>query len=42
MANATAAADKRIGVDIELEKVGDIVEVMGYGMMSTPRVLVNN
>lgn len=34
------AADQA-GVKIELEKVTDIAEIMGYGVMSTPGVVVD-
>lgn len=34
------AADQA-GVEIVLEKVTDIAEIMGYGVMSTPGVVVN-
>jgi len=29
------------GVDIELEKIEDIKDIMGYGVMSTPGVVVD-
>ena len=32
---------KEKGVDIELEKVEDIQAIMGYGVMSTPGVVVD-
>lgn len=31
-----------IGVDIELEKVEDIAEIMSYGVMSTPGVIIDD
>ena len=34
-----AARDK--GVEIELEKIEDIQTIMGYGVMSTPGVVVD-
>lgn len=35
------AAAKKKGVAIELEKVEDIQAIMGYGVMSTPGVVVD-
>lgn len=40
-ANVIAAAAKQAQVDIELEKVTDIAEIMAYGVMSTPGVIIN-
>lgn len=40
-ANAIAHAAREVGVEIELEKVTDIAEIMSYGVMSTPAVVVN-
>lgn len=40
-ANAIAQAAKEAGVEIELIKVTDIAEIMGYGVMSTPGVVVD-
>jgi small redox-active disulfide protein 2 len=40
-ANVIAAAARQAGVEIELEKVTDIAEIMGYGVMSTPGVVVD-
>ena len=40
-ANVIAQAAKEAGVEIELEKVTDIAEIMGYGVMSTPGVVVD-
>ena len=40
-ANVIAAAAKQAGVEIELEKITDIAEIMGYGVMSTPGVVVD-
>ncbi len=34
-------AARQAGVEIELEKVTDIAEIMGYGVMSTPGVVVD-
>lgn len=41
-ANVIAAAAKQAGVEIELEKVTDIIEIMGSGVMSTPGVVVDS
>lgn len=40
-ANVIATAAKQAGVEIELEKITDIAEIMGYGVMSTPGVVVD-
>jgi len=40
-ANAIALAAKEAGVSIELEKVTDIAEILSYGVMSTPGVVVD-
>ena len=40
-ANVIAAAAKQAGVEIALEKVTDIAEIMSYGVMSTPGVVVD-
>ena len=40
-ANAIAQAAKEAGAEIELEKVTDIAEIMSFGVMSTPGVVVN-
>jgi small redox-active disulfide protein 2 len=40
-ANAIAQAAKEAGAVIELEKVTDIAEIMSFGVMSTPGVVVN-
>lgn len=39
--NVIAAAAKQAGVEIELEKITDIAEIMSYGVMSTPGVVVD-
>jgi small redox-active disulfide protein 2 len=36
----TVAADQA-GVEIELEKITDIAEIMSYGVMSTPGVIID-
>ncbi len=38
--NATAAA-RAEGVDAEIEKVTDIIAIAGYGIMSTPGLVIN-
>lgn len=40
-ANAIAEAARQAGVAIELEKVTDIAEIMAYGVLSTPGVVVD-
>ena len=39
--NAIAQAAKEAGVEIELEKVTDMAEILGYGVMSTPGVVLD-
>jgi small redox-active disulfide protein 2 len=39
--NAIAQAAKEAGVEIELEKVTDISEIMSFGVMSTPGVVLD-
>ncbi|WP_411892717.1 thioredoxin family protein [Yoonia sp. SDW83-1] len=38
--NATAAAQAE-GVDAEIEKVTDIIAIAGYGIMSTPGLVID-
>ncbi len=40
-AKVIAQAAKEAGVEIKLEKVTDIAEIMSYGVMSTPGVVVD-
>jgi small redox-active disulfide protein 2 len=40
-ANIIAQAAKDAGVEVEIEKVTDIAEIMAYGVMSTPGVVVD-
>jgi small redox-active disulfide protein 2 len=40
-ANLIRIAAEQAGVEIELEKISDIAEIMGYGVMSTPGVVVD-
>jgi len=39
--NVIAQAAKDAGVDIEIERITDIAEIMAYGVMSTPGVVVD-
>jgi small redox-active disulfide protein 2 len=41
-ANLIRIAAEQAGVEIELEKVTDLAEIMGYGVMSTPGVVVDD
>lgn len=40
-ARAIEQAAKEAGVEIRLTKVTDIAEIMGYGVMSTPGVVID-
>ena len=40
-ANVIAQAAKEAQVEIELEKVTDLAEILSYGVMSTPGVVVD-
>lgn len=40
-ANLITIAAQQAGIEIELEKVTDMSEIMGYGVMSTPGVVVD-
>ena len=40
-ANLLRIAAEQAGVEIELEKVTDMAEIMSYGVMSTPGVVVD-
>ena len=40
-ANLIRIAAEQAGVEIELEKVIDMAEIMSYGVMSTPGVVVD-
>lgn len=40
-ANAKAAVSE-LGIDASVEKVEDLVQIMKYGVMSTPGFVVNN
>lgn len=41
-ANVIAQAAKEAGVEIQLEKVTDMAEILGYGVMSTPGVVLDD
>ncbi len=40
-ANLIGIAAQQAGVEIKLEKITDVVEIMGFGVMSTPGVVVD-
>lgn len=40
-AKIVAQAAKEAGVEIELEKITDIAQIIAYGVMSTPGVVVD-
>lgn len=40
-AKVIAQAAREAGVDVELEKVTDVVQIMSYGVMSTPGVVID-
>jgi len=40
-ANLIKIAAEQAGVEVELEKITDIAEIMSYGVMSTPGVVVD-
>lgn len=40
-ANLIKTAAEQAGIEIELEKVTDMAHIMGYGVMSTPGVVVD-
>jgi len=41
LANNAKAAAQSAGLDVEIEKVTDIVAIANYGVMSTPGLVVN-
>jgi len=41
MANLIKLAAEQAGIEIELEKVTDMAQIMGFGVMSTPGVVVD-
>jgi small redox-active disulfide protein 2 len=40
-ANVIAQAAKEAGVEVEIDKVTDIAEILAFGVMSTPGVVVD-
>jgi small redox-active disulfide protein 2 len=40
-ANAEQAA-KELGIEYELEKVTDLNQIMGFGVMMTPAIVIDN
>ncbi len=38
---ATREAVAEIGIDAQVSKVEDIVEIMNYGIMTTPAIVIN-
>jgi small redox-active disulfide protein 2 len=40
-AKLISIAAEQAGVEIELEKITDMAQIMGYGVMSTPGVVVD-
>ncbi len=40
-ARVISRAAEEAGVEIELDKVTDIAEIMGYGVMSTPGIAID-
>lgn len=40
-ANVIAQAAREAGVEIQLDKVTDMAEILGYGVMSTPGVVLD-
>lgn len=40
-ANVIALAAKQANIEIQLEKITDIAEIMSYGVISTPAVVVD-
>ena len=41
LAENTEAAAKQLGVEYEIEKVTDIKDIMGFGVMMTPALVVD-
>jgi len=39
-ANAETAV-KELGIDVEIEKISDIIEIMNFGVMSTPAIAID-
>lgn len=41
LAEATRKAVEKAGIDASIEKVTDMAQIMGYGVMSTPALVVD-
>ena len=41
LGNNTKAAAQAAGIDVEIEKVTDIIAIAGYGVLSTPGLVIN-
>ncbi len=41
LADNVEGAAKAAGIDVEIEKVTDIVAIAGFGVMSTPGLVIN-
>lgn len=39
---ATKEAVSELGIDVQVEKVEDIMKIMEFGVMTTPALVVNN
>lgn len=37
----TKLAVKEMGIDVEVENIGDIIEISKYGVMSTPALVID-
>lgn len=37
----TKAAVKEMGLDVEVENIGDIIEITKYGVMTTPALVID-
>lgn len=42
LANNVQSAANTVGIDVEIEKVTDIVAIAGFGVMSTPGLVIDN
>lgn len=38
----TQIAIKELGLDVDVENIGDIIEIAKYGVMSTPALVIND
>ena len=41
LADNVKSAAENAGIDVEIEKITDIVEIAGFGVMSTPGLVIN-